>query len=318
MGIIVILLFLAAIYGFIASHNQKKEQQTKMSKLEASLEEINPSFEYKHGGLSILYDKDKRTLRVKYVLEDIVSVKDIHDVDVKDITEPSEISPIAWIITNGLDNSLIYIISDKECYHIVKGFKPTKIFSDAFSYLAIDMDSKQIVSVYNEIKRGILFNSFKFSDIIKVELSENGHVVSSKSTARTIGGAIVGNVIAGGAGMIVGGLSGDSKLKDKIDRIIIRIILNNIEKTQVEYMIWLGAINGVSKNDERYTKALKRAQEIENIIGIIINECDTKEKHVEKATISLADELKKLAELRDSGILTEEEFAEQKAKILKS
>lgn len=35
-------------------------------------------------------------------------------------------------------------------------------------------------------------------------------------------------------------------------------------------------------------------------------------------TISVADELKKLAELRDAGILTDDEFAVQKAAILKT
>ena len=37
-----------------------------------------------------------------------------------------------------------------------------------------------------------------------------------------------------------------------------------------------------------------------------------------KAEVSIADELKKFAELRDSGVLTEEEFEKQKAKLLES
>jgi len=73
-----------------------------------------------------------------------------------------------------------------------------------------------------------------FSDIIGVELIEDGFTVSSKSTARTIGGAIVGGVLAGGAGTVVGGLSGDSKQKNKIESISVKILVGCISNCRIE------------------------------------------------------------------------------------
>ena len=53
-----------------------------------------------------------------------------------------------------------------------------------------------------------------FEDIISIEIVEDNTTLASKSTMRTVGGAIVGGALAGGAGAIVGGLSGDSKMNN--------------------------------------------------------------------------------------------------------
>ena len=46
----------------------------------------------------------------------------------------------------------------------------------------------------------------------------------TKSTGRTIGGAIVGGVLMGGAGAVVGGLSGDTKQKKEVKNMDIKKI----------------------------------------------------------------------------------------------
>ncbi len=66
---------------------------------------------------------------------------------------------------------------------------------------------------------------FSFEDMISVELLESGVTISKKSTARTLGGALVGGVLAGGAGMVVGGLSGSSRERRKVSSIILKVTL---------------------------------------------------------------------------------------------
>lgn len=54
-----------------------------------------------------------------------------------------------------------------------------------------------------------------FDKIINVELMEDNTILSSKSLLRTVGGTVVGGALAGGAGAIVGGLSGSQKQEKK-------------------------------------------------------------------------------------------------------
>ncbi|MBQ7462808.1 MAG: hypothetical protein IJS63_11330 [Bacteroidaceae bacterium] len=62
-----------------------------------------------------------------------------------------------------------------------------------------------------------------FDQIISVEILEDNTLLSSKSTTRTVGGAMLGGALAGGAGMVVGGLSGDSKQKKKVSKVSVKI-----------------------------------------------------------------------------------------------
>lgn len=65
--------------------------------------------------------------------------------------------------------------------------------------------------------------------------------------------------------------------------------------------------NNLSKDIKEQTELLKNQQE------------DSKQKNKESINteLSLADELNKLVQLKDSGVLTEEEFILQKEKLLK-
>ena len=75
---------------------------------------------------------------------------------------------------------------------------------------------------------------YNYEDIISVEFIENNHLVSKKSTGRTIGGAIVGTVVAGGVGAIVGGLSGSSKQQNLHSSVIVKILLRNNTDPSIE------------------------------------------------------------------------------------
>jgi len=63
--------------------------------------------------------------------------------------------------------------------------------------------------------------------------------------------------------------------------------------------------NKISKNIQEQTEVLKNQKEESNI-----------KNDSQKTETSMADELSKLAQLRDSGVLTEEEFSSQKEKLL--
>ena len=192
---------------------------------------------------------------------------------------------------------------------------------------AIDESNEKIALVTQTSKRII-----SFSDIIGVELIEDGSTISKKSATRTIGGAIVGGALAGGAGAIIGGLSGGSKRKNKVSSVIIRILLRSLDNPLLVVNCFDSktmTVEGKASLETEgkfesyiYKDGKQNADDIKNLIDVIIDRVDSKTdepkpiENAEKGSFSISDELIKLNELKEMGILTEREFAIQKNKIL--
>lgn len=165
-----------------------------------------------------------------------------------------------------------------------------------------------------------------FDKIINIEVIENNTILSSKSTSRTVGGALLGGVLAGGAGMVVGGLSGDSKQKKKISEVKVKIKVRDYNTPSIIIPCFIGrelAFEGeVEPTDLTYQGELQNAQKIADYVSVIIDDVDRQEKQTQTSQSlsseksSVADELAKLAKLKADGVLTDEEFQIQKAKLL--
>lgn len=195
-------------------------------------------------------------------------------------------------------------------------FRATTIINgiQTFYSFSIDQEKKKIMVITaedrdSELRKHII----DFSDIISVELLKDSNVSYSKSTMRTIGGGIVGGVIAGGAGAIVGGLSGGSKEERTISNISVKLLLRNLNVTSIT----MECLKNGSILDNSDSPFIKEAQSIVDHVSVIIDLVD-KENGVQKrkSTSSIADELEKLYALKEKGILTEEEFQKQKDKLL--
>jgi len=195
-----------------------------------------------------------------------------------------------------------------------------------FYIFAIDEINDKIALVTESVNHIV-----SFSDIIGVELIEDGNTVSKKSTTRTIGGAIVGGVLAGGVGTIVGGLSGNSTQKSKVSSLFVKILLRSLDKPSLLITCFdsrtmttehKASIETDGKRESYiYKIGKKNADDIKDLVSVIIDRIDNKTEAkpitVEtKPSNSIADELLKLNELKEKGILTEEEFTLQKNKIL--
>lgn len=167
-----------------------------------------------------------------------------------------------------------------------------------------------------------------FDQIISVEILEDNTLLSSKSTTRTVGGAMLGGALAGGAGMVVGGLSGDSKQKKKVSKVSVKIKIRDYSTPALLIPCFdaheLTGYDEIKPTDILcgcfYKEELQNAQRIADYISVIIDEVDRQQSMnshpIQLGNNSVADELAKLADLRAKGILTEEEFSAQKAKLL--
>lgn len=195
--------------------------------------------------------------------------------------------------------------------------------SDGNFGLAIDENSQKICLIDNryEIPE---FRIVSYRDIISCELFQDGSTVTKTVRSSQIGGALVGGLALGGIGAVIGGLSGNTKSTEKVRRIDLHIIvkdtknpLHDVNFLNIETKTE-GLIDGAY-----YQQSLQKARHWHGLVEVLIRCADTEDKQsgvgvAQVAQPSLADEIKKLAELRDSGVLTDEEFKSQKAKILGS
>lgn len=165
---------------------------------------------------------------------------------------------------------------------------------------------------------------FGFKDLLGVEVVENDVTVVVTKTSRSsqLGGALMGGVLFGGVGAMVGGLSGKkvSTSRGRIKAVQLRVLVN--DTVQPLFTVdFLGT--EVAENDIRYRKASEQAHHWHDVIKVLIHRADAEAEPVPapataQSNVSIADELRKLADLKTSGILTDEEFNAQKRALLAS
>lgn len=224
---------------------------------------------------------------------------------------------------NERDEAMKQVLSGIENFTVsrkIDGFGGYYVF-------AIDENNEKIALVTQTAKQVV-----NFSDVIGVELIEDGSTISKKSTTRTIGGAIVGGVLVGSAGTIVGGLSGSSTQKNKVSSVSVKILLRSLDNPSLmvncfdsRTMTTEGkkSIETEGKMESYiYKIGKKNANDIKDLVSVIIDRVDSKTtsskptESIERKSGSISDELMKLSEFKEKGILTEEEFILQKNKIL--
>ena len=165
-----------------------------------------------------------------------------------------------------------------------------------------------------------------FAHIISVEILEDNTILFSKSVS--VGGAILGGVLAGSAGMIVGGLSGNTKQEKNVSKLTVKIKIRDYSMPSLLMECFnsqeLLGNEEIWSTHKVYREELNNAQEIADYLSIIIDDvCKQEKLSRPKGTrdnssnnSSVVDELAKLASLKEQGILTEEEFRIQKEKLL--
>lgn len=198
----------------------------------------------------------------------------------------------------------------------VESFSPTKKQAGFWGLIAIDDNKKQIAIKEHEGTIVI----YSYNDILSCEIVEDGETVYQKS--RTIGRSIVGGVIAGGAGAVIGGLSGKTKEKKEIKSLVLRVVFKSTNKPIVK-LGFIDAERSKEKVDlsqpyyaQLYKEALDSVKDWKDTFEIIIDSVNSEKEGASNSYSSVSDELLKLNDLKEKGILTEDEFEQQKRKLL--
>ena len=191
-------------------------------------------------------------------------------------------------------------------------------------FIYID-EAMQEVAVLTFSDNAKLVRTFKFEDILSCEILKDGETTYRKSTSRIL----LGGILLGGTGAIIGGLSSTSKKNVKVTSVELKLVIRDMQNPNWSFMFFNNAAQFMLE------KALKDVNHWKDIFSIIIDKVDKDQsgkevkKEVIQTTQTLAlsenqkpgkhdiyEQLQKIANLRDSGILTDEEFSVQKAKIL--
>lgn len=176
--------------------------------------------------------------------------------------------------------------------------------------VAINKEKKELYFLYNNE----LDKLIKYETIIECKIIENSNVINSGG----IGRAIVGGIIAGDSGAIVG--ANTRKSKNIVSSLLIRIVTKEIDEPlyTVELLDYQ-----IDTNKPLYANFYKQAMEFANnvyaTIQAIINDnnnTNVVETKQEPNSTNGLEQLEKLADLKEKGIITQEEFEESKKKIL--
>lgn len=178
--------------------------------------------------------------------------------------------------------------------------------------VAIDNSKRELVVFY----RLKLNKIISFDSIIECRISEN----SSPLETGGVGRAIVGGLLAGDTGAIVG--ANTRKTKNMLNNFSVNIVINDIN----EPIYTMNLVNSAFDINSafglaNYKNILEFANKVYATIQTILNDNeksnDTEEnKQKSNNGVEQLEQLEKLAELKEKGIITEQEFEETKKKIL--
>lgn len=170
-----------------------------------------------------------------------------------------------------------------------------------------------------------------FANVIGVYLNIDDNVITKQSLGKAIGRAAVGSMIAGRTGILLGAMSVESYQVKKVKKVEVVIQLRNFRDTSLHidcFDAWRDTdhaaeqVNPAKKSiREMYEKGCDDAKRITELIGVIIDYNSNAELYDDdddNSEMSLAERIQKLGELRDEGLITDEEFDSLKKQIISS
>lgn len=189
---------------------------------------------------------------------------------------------------------------------------------DAKTGFAYDENSSQICLV-NKHGKAISKRVMQNRDILSVEVFEDGESVTKTARGSQLGGALLGGIVFGPLGAVVGGLSGKKKTENKVKRLDLRLAINDTS-SPIHDVCFMDV--EVKKSSVVYKNAYKNVTHWSAIIETLIKRADDDDRKKQQAgindmnSVDVPGRIRELAKLREEGLITDEEYAAQKTKLL--
>ena len=210
----------------------------------------------------------------------------------------------------------------EDCLGRIDDFSATQkvMGSDGSTGLAID-EQRRKVCLIDHRQQNVAIRVCSYKDLLSSEVFEDGATLTKTVRASQIAGALIGGLALGGVGAIIGGLSGKTRTSGKVKKVSLRLAVNDTKNPLHD----VNFLNIETKKDGfLYKDAMLQARHWHGLIEVLIKRADMEDKTNVKdgppqvEWSSVADEIKKLADLHESGILSNEEFQQQKARLIGS
>lgn len=233
-----------------------------------------------------------------------------------------------------LDEAVARVIKEQNLGHAER-------YIDIKSRLVVLDEPKRQIWVFdlNDDTQYRLLKRYSYEDIMAVETIIDGETITKTMRGSQIAGTVIGGAIAGGVGAIIGGLSGKTKEKQKVQKVYLKVHVNQTSPPM--FSVWfLDEFTPKEEKLARVASAKTLVQQYNSIFSSIIKDTDRRiaqaaQQSVRQQNVSksknlianrfkketelisdVAEEIRKMHELFKEGILTEAEFNERKKKLL--
>lgn len=260
---------------------------------------------------------------------------------------------LIYVITAVIVLFVVFVLSHKPKETTVKGpdflaemrakYPGAKEYFSASTqaYVLVDFEKRLVVLgkgftlPQNPPRPRTYCNEYRFNDVVKVELIQDGIEVSSTSRGSQAVGTAVGALALGGVGAIIGGLSGSKRTQTGTKMMSIRVTVDDIDNPLHEILFYTAIrANGGRKGEHFFDiataqitqmcafleAAIRRGQDTAKLNGDrkspppLPGARPPKPQWVDK---DFASQLKDLQSLKLDGSITESEFNILKARVIR-
>jgi len=318
-NVVIWAVWIIVVYGCYRGNKNEKTVNDYISKIPGSAKRIL-KVRTKIGNVTMASDEQ---LGKTYIVRGVLGK--VYSDEAEDFipTTANAVGPYAIAVDNNRNKTGII----DNGFYMLNDFIPTEVCN--VTGILLDSNRKKfcIPNAYKAnafIHTGFSYKVFTHKDIISAEIVEDEDSITKTQRKSQLAGVAVGGALLGGAGAIIGGLSGSKRTKAIVTKIELKLIVNDME--QPNY-----SISFLSKETKRgssaHKAAMKLAEKWYGMFQVLINMADKEEKAENQqqanspipqndTRMSMADELQKLITLRDTGAISTEEFDTLKNKII--
>lgn len=185
-------------------------------------------------------------------------------------------------------------------------FKANKLFIRKDNNLILGYNNDGNIFIMKKDKTETYSKLISYKDILSVEILADDKSIEKAQRESKVGSGLIGTILFGIPGLIIGGVLNKGDIKKLELCLMLNDINNPYEKILFNTVkVWSGS------------DLLKDIKDWFAVCSILIERADKEDLEKESNGVSsISDELLKLNDLKEKGILTDEEFQTQKLRLL--